>query len=210
MSVLVKICGITNPEDASLAVRAGADALGFVFWKKSPRRVSPAAASDIIKELPPFVTTVGVFVNETPDGIRDIVREAGLDRVQLHGDEGPSLCDEIGAVSGVRVIKAFRVGPDFDIMPLTQYRASAFLLDAYKPGVPGGTGESFDWNIAASASKTGRIILSGGLTPDNVAEAARRVRPYAVDVSSGVEAAPGKKDAEKVRRFVERAKGAGR
>lgn len=210
MDVKVKICGITNPEDARSAVDAGADALGFVFWPKSPRNVTPAAARLIIKKLPPFIATVGVFVNESTERIRKIANEAGLSSVQLHGDETPAQCADAGNGASFRVIKAFRVAEGFDIMSLDAYDVGACLLDAYKPGVPGGTGEVFDWAKAVEAANRNRIILSGGLTPDNVGHAVELVRPYAVDVSSGVEASPGKKDADKVRRFIERVRKAGK
>lgn len=207
--VRIKICGITNPADAAMAAEAGADALGFVFWKKSPRYVAPSTAAAIIGSLPPFVTAVGVFVNELPERIVEIAVAAGLGCVQLHGDENPGVCGTIKAsVVGLRLIKAFRVSKGFDIMSLKPYSAQAYLLDAYKAGVPGGTGQTFDWEVAVKAKEMGRIILSGGLTPSNVAEAVREVRPYAVDVSSGVERSPGLKDADKVVRFIEAAKGA--
>jgi len=210
MAVKVKICGITNPADARLAVEAGADALGFVFWPKSPRNLSPSAARAIIKGLPPFVLTVGVFVNEDVGRIKETAAQAGLSCVQLHGDETPARAVDVVEMACPRVIKAFRVAEGFDIISLDAYSVQACLLDAYKPGVPGGTGETFDWGTAVEAAKRNRIILSGGLTPDNVGQAVDMVRPYAVDVSSGVEAAPGIKDAAKVRRFIEAAKAAGR
>ncbi|MBI5885932.1 MAG: phosphoribosylanthranilate isomerase [Deltaproteobacteria bacterium] len=210
MTVKVKICGITNPADARSAVEAGADALGFVFWPKSPRNITPAAAAAIIKGLPPFVLTVGVFVNEEVERIRQTTAQAGLSCVQLHGDETPARAVEVADRACLRVIKAFRVAEGFDIISLDAYQVQACLLDAYKPGVPGGTGETFDWATAVEAAKRKRIILSGGLTPDNVGQAVETVRPYAVDVSSGVEAAPGKKDADKVRRFIKAVKAAGR
>lgn len=205
--VKIKICGITNPADAAMAAEAGADALGFVFWEKSPRYVAPSIAAAIIGSLPPFVTTVGVFVNELPERIVEIAVAAGLACVQLHGDETPGECGAIKAsVAGLRIIKAFRVNRGFDIMSLKPYSAQAHLLDAYKAGVPGGTGQTFDWAVAAAAKEMGRIILSGGLTPGNVVEAIRVVRPYAVDVSSGVERSPGLKDADKVVKFIKTAK----
>ena len=197
----VKICGITNLEDARLAVKYGADALGFVFYEGSPRHVFPETVREIISHLPPFVTTVGVFVNAPPQEIREVMDLAGLDVVQLHGDEPQEECSLFP-----RVIKAFRVRELSDIERLKGYSVSAYLLDAYDPEVPGGTGQTFNWDIAVEAKKYGPIILAGGLTPENVADAVSRVRPYAVDVSSGVEAQKGKKDHEKMRLFIHRAK----
>ncbi len=197
----VKICGITNLEDARLAVKYGADALGFVFYEGSPRHVFPETVREIISHLPPFVTTVGVFVNAPPQEIREVMDLAGLDVVQLHGDEPQEECSLFP-----RVIKAFRVRELSDIERLKGYSVSAYLLDAYDPEVPGGTGQTFNWDIAVEAKKYGPIILAGGLTPENVADAVSRVRPYAVDVSSGVEAQKGKKDHEKMRLFIERVK----
>lgn len=203
MATRVKICGITNERDAAAAIEAGADALGFVFYEKSPRCVTREVARDIIAGVPPFVTTVGVFVNEDADVIKGLREFARLDRVQLHGDETPEFCRGLG--SGV--IKALRIKGEEDILVLEEYDAQAFLLDAFVDGEPGGTGAGFDWAIAVEAKRYGRIILSGGLTPENVREAVKRVAPYAVDVSSGVELSPGVKDPEKIRRFMEEAKG---
>ncbi len=202
--VRVKICGITNLDDALAAVEAGADTLGFVFYRGSPRHVSPKAAGRIIAKLPPFVTTVGVFVDEPPEGVGETMRLACPDMAQFHGNEPPKLCRV-----GCRSVKAIRVRNLSDLEPLRRYRVSAYLLDAYDPKAPGGTGRAFNWDIAVEAKRFGRIILAGGLTPENVADAVRHVRPYAVDVSSGVEAKKGKKDHEKVRLFVRRAKSVG-
>lgn len=196
--IRVKICGITNTEDALAAVDYGADALGFVFFHKSPRSILPEKAAEIIAHLPPFVTAVGVFVNEEPSKIREIMGLAGLDIVQLHGDERPEACRV-----WPRVVKAFRVKDFTDLRPLESYRASAFLLDAYSPAEFGGTGRTFNWDIAVEARRYGRVILSGGLTPDNVGAAIDHVRPYAVDVSSGVEKEKGRKDLKKLRAFIE-------
>jgi phosphoribosylanthranilate isomerase len=201
--VRVKICGITNLADAMTAVEAGADALGFVFYEKSPRFINPLAAAEIIAKLPPFVQPVGLFVNEEAEKINWTADYCGLDLVQLHGDETPEDCLEVNR----RVIKAFRMQSTVSIEPLRKYQVSGFLLDAWCPDCYGGTGKTFNWEMAAAASQYGRIILAGGLTPENVAEAIVAVRPYAVDVSSGVESAPGKKDREKVREFIKRAKG---
>jgi phosphoribosylanthranilate isomerase len=200
----VKICGRTNLNDALAAVKYGADALGFVFYKKSPRYIEPEEALDIIRGLPPFVTTVGVFVDEDRDEVERVMDLAGLDVAQFHGNESPDAC-----LIRRRAIKAIRVREVKDLDAMHQYKVSAYLLDTYAPHMPGGTGEVFDWDIALEAKKSGRIILAGGLTPENIEEAAKRVRPYAVDVGSGVEAEPGRKDHEKVRLFIERAKGFG-
>lgn len=199
--VRVKICGITNSGDALLAAELGAHALGFIFYKKSPRYVTPDKVRHIIGQLPPFVATVGVFVDEDAAAVREIASLAGLDWVQLHGRESPDYCRSLGR----RVIKGFRVKGEEIYAQLTEYQgaAQAFLLDAYKPGTPGGTGETFNWEIARQVNKCGPIILAGGLTPDNVTEAIRIARPAAVDTASGVEAAPGKKDPEKLKAFFE-------
>ena len=205
MQVKVKICGITNLDDALAAVDFGADALGFVFFEGSPRYIPHDKADAIIKKIPSFATTIGVFVNEKAEQIEKIVGLTGIDVVQLHGDEPPEMCD-----IPRRVIKAIRVKSLEDLDPLKYYkdRVSAFLLDTFTPEILGGTGQIFNWDIAVEAKRFGRIILAGGLTPDNIAEAVRRVRPYGVDVSSGVESEKGKKDHEKMKLFIERAKGA--
>lgn len=198
--VHAKICGITNREDALCAVNCGADAVGFIFYEKSPRYVAPEKAAEIICELPPFVTPVGVFVNAPH--IDATVRLAGLRAIQLHGDEPPEAC--LG--HEVPVIRVLRVGNEFDALALRSYPVHTFLLDTARAGSYGGTGETFDWAKAREAKNYGRIILSGGLNPDNVREAIEQVTPYAVDTSSGVEAEPGKKDHKKVRDFLARAK----
>ncbi len=198
--VRAKICGITNREDARCAVDCGADALGFIFYEKSPRCIAPEKAAEIICDLPPFVTPVGVFVNATH--IDATVKLAGLRAIQLHGDEPPEAC--LG--HEVPVIRALRVGSDFDALTLRSYPAHTFLLDTARAGTYGGTGETFDWAKAVDAKVYGRIILSGGLNADNVQEAIERVAPYAVDTGSGVESEPGKKDRKKVRDFLARAK----
>ena len=196
--VKVKICGITRLEDALSAVAAGADALGFVFHFASPRHISPEQAADIIKQLPPFIQTVGLFVNESRDTVNTTADQCGLDIIQLHGDESPDYCSSINR----RIIKAFRVKDFFCLDSVSDYRVAACLLDAWSPAAHGGTGQTFNWEIAAEAAAQRQIILAGGLTPDNVAEAVRCVKPYAVDVSSGVECSPGHKDAEKIRKFI--------
>jgi len=201
--VRVKVCGITTVEDASHAAACGADALGFVFFAKSPRCVSPEAARGIIAELPPFVSAVGLFVNEDPERIRQLADFCALDVIQLHGDESPEAC----AFPPRRVVKALRVKDAASLAGHREYGVSALLLDAWVAGAYGGTGESFNWDLAAEVARRRPVILAGGLTPANVAEAVRQVRPYAVDVSSGVEAAPGRKDPAKVEAFIRNAKG---
>jgi len=205
MQVRVKICGITNLDDAMAAVDFGADALGFVFFKESPRYISCRNAASIIKRLPSFITTVGLFVNEDQEQIENIVAISGIDVIQLHGEEPPERC-----IFMKRVIKAVRVETLESLDPLIVYRemVSAFLLDTFTPDLFGGTGKIFNWDIAVEAKQLGRIILAGGLTPDNVSDAVARVKPYGVDVSSGVEIEKGKKDHKKIQLFIERAKGA--
>jgi phosphoribosylanthranilate isomerase len=205
MQVKVKICGITNLNDAMAAVDFGADALGFVFFEGSPRFISYDKAGAIIMRLPSFVTTVGVFVNQKTKEVEKIIDLTGIDVVQLHGNETPEMCN----VSR-RVIKAIRVKSLESLDPLKNFKekVSAFLLDTFTPDILGGTGQIFNWDIAVDAKQFGRIILAGGLTPGNITEAVRRVRPYGVDVSSGVEFEKGKKDHKKMRLFIDRAKGA--
>ncbi|MFP5409572.1 MAG: phosphoribosylanthranilate isomerase [Gammaproteobacteria bacterium] len=203
MSVRVKICGITRIDDLHAACAAGADALGFVFYDKSPRHVSAEAAAALLRELPPFVQSVGLFVNAEPEFIQAVLRVAPLDLLQFHGDETPADC----ARHGRPYLKAIRVNPDTDLLKCAAdfEAAQGLLLDAFVPGVPGGTGERFDWNLIPPALPR-PVILSGGLDPGNVAEAVRRVRPWAVDVSSGVEVSKGIKDAQKIARFIANAK----
>jgi phosphoribosylanthranilate isomerase len=200
MTTLVKICGITRAQDARLAEKLGAWALGFNFYENSPRAVAPADAWKIRKQLNPITEAVGVFVNWKPEVIVSLAHAFQLTSVQLHGDETPKqlacLEDELP------VIKAFRVGPGFSVSAFKKFRrASYFLLDAAKRGEFGGTGKSFDWSIAQKAATKHEIILAGGLTPGNVGEAILIVRPYAVDVASGVESRPGVKDPAKLRDF---------
>ncbi len=197
--VRIKICGITNLEDALLAAELGADALGFIFYPKSPRYVALETAREIIAHLPPFVVSVGVFVDEAAAVVRDLAAQAGLDWVQVHGQESPDYCRSLGR----RVIKGFRIKDSSSLKDLEPFRgaAQAFLLDTYKKGQVGGTGETFDWDLAREAKKYGQIILAGGLTPENVAQAIQVAQPEAVDTASGTEAAPGKKDPEKLRAF---------
>ncbi|RNC67760.1 MAG: phosphoribosylanthranilate isomerase [Desulfuromonadales bacterium] len=201
--VRVKICGITNIEDALTAIAAGADALGFVFHDESPRHVPPDEVAGIIAALPPFIQTVGLFVNRPLEFVNETAARCRLDLVQLHGDEPPEFCDAVER----RVIKAFRVQDITILDPIRHYRVAAHLLDAYSPTAYGGTGLTFNWDIAKVAKEFGPVILAGGLTPDNVRDAVETVQPYAVDVSGGVEISPGRKDATKVREFIRRAKG---
>ena len=201
----IKICGITNYDDARAAVDFGADALGFVFFRESPRCITPEKAAAITSKLPVFVTTVGVFVNERAEEILKIIEDTGIDVIQLHGEESPDACR-----LSRRVIKGIRVKSLESLEPLARYQnlVSAFLLDTFEPHMPGGTGQVFNWDIAVEAKNFGRIILAGGLTPGNISEAIRRVNPYAVDVSSGVELVKGKKDHQKMRLFIEKARSA--
>jgi phosphoribosylanthranilate isomerase len=195
----VKICGITNLEDALFACELGADALGFILYEKSPRFIAPDTIREITNRLPPFVRTVGVFVDAEMDFVQMVMKKAALDLAQLHGRETPAEC----AILGNRAIKAFRTSPDFHPGVLKSYPCQAFLLDAFVADAYGGTGKTCDWSLAAAAKEYGRIILAGGLNSDNVAEAINKVKPYAVDVSSGVESGPGRKDHAKLKAFFE-------
>ena len=199
MATRVKICGITRWEDARLAVELGAAALGFNFYPPSPRYVDPAAAHAIILKLPPLVTAVGVFANEPDDAhVARVTRESGVTTVQLHGPRYPPLD---GALAGFPRIRAVVVKEGFRPELLREFGGGTFLLDTFDAKLPGGTGKPFDWALAREANRFGTIILAGGLTPENVGQAIRMVRPFAVDVASGVEAAPGKKDPKKMRAF---------
>jgi phosphoribosylanthranilate isomerase len=205
MSVKVKICGITNVADALAAAEAGADMTGFMFYEKSPRHVAIHTAAEISKELPPFLVRVGVFVNPAEDLVLRAIGDCGLSLLQFHGDESPEFCTQFGLMS----MKAFRIRDAESLRALPEYSTEAWLLDAYSPDARGGTGGTFDWELAIEAGKFGRpIFLAGGLTPENVADAVRRVQPYAVDVSSGVEVSPGRKDHAKVHSFIKAAKDA--
>lgn len=196
--VRVKVCGLRRREDAELAVSLGASALGFVFWPGSPRLVAADTVREITRTLPPFVEAVGVFVNQAPADVRDITARAGLTAIQLHGDEAP----EAFVARGLRVIKAIGLGPAFSPDALTAVPpAVTVLLDVHDPVRRGGTGETIDWDAAATAARTRPVILAGGLTAANVRQAAEKVQPYAVDVSSGVESAPAVKDETKLRAF---------
>ena len=201
--VKVKVCGITNAEDALAAVEAGADALGFIFYEKSPRYVVPAVASLIIAELPPLVLPVGVFVNAGVASVRSIMDTCGLGMAQLHGDENASYCHELSRPA----MKALRLKDRGSLLALAEYRGRGgvrgFVLDTFSKVTYGGTGHITDWSLAAEVAKSTPVLLAGGLTPDNVTEAIRTVLPYGVDVSSGVESAPGKKDHAKIRAFLD-------
>lgn len=199
MPTRVKICGITRERDARVAVELGAAALGFNFYALSPRCVAPQAAAEIIRRLPPFLMSVGVFADEVDAGrLVAVAREARVAALQLHGPRFPELD---GALVGYPLIRAVAVREGFKVDELAHLKASAFLLDAFDPTLMGGTGKTIDWSLAREAKRYGTIILAGGLTPENVGEAVREVRPFAVDVASGVESAPGLKDAMKLRAF---------
>jgi phosphoribosylanthranilate isomerase len=209
MATRVKICGITTWSDARLSVDLGASALGFNFYPPSPRAISPADAWNIIRRLPPFVEAVGVFVNWPPLVVDALARALRLGSVQLHGGESPNEVAELARRH--RIIKAVNVGRGFQVASLSRYRrADALLLDGFDRGLHGGTGRTLDWSVARAARRYGRIILAGGLTPENIAEAIRVAEPYAVDVASGVESRPGRKDPRRLRALfaaVETARG---
>ena len=206
VSLWVKICGITNAADAVAAVEAGADALGFMFYEPSQRHLAPARAAEIVRELPPLVAKVGVFVNPSADFVRAAIATTGLDTLQFHGEETPEFCAQFGRP----FLKAFRVKDRSVLAQCAPYRTGTWLFDSFVDGALGGTGVAFDWEVAIEAVKLHpKVILAGGLKVETVADAVRRVRPYGVDVSSGVESAPGKKDQEKIRRFIVAARGAG-
>lgn len=200
--VKVKICGIRTLEEARAAVDAGADYLGFNFWPASRRYVSVETANSIICELPPFVSSIGVFVNESASRIREVARLAGLRAVQLHGDETPEFC---AGLEGINRIKAVRIGSGFDPAIIKEYPVDSVLLDSQVRGSYGGTGRSFDWRLAIEAKRYASVFLAGGITIENVGEAILSVRPACIDVCSGVEAEPGRKDLEKVRDFMREA-----
>jgi phosphoribosylanthranilate isomerase len=202
-SIVVKICGITNLEDAQAAAQAGANALGFIFYDRSKRGVTPEQATAIIRAAPASIVKVGVFVDAAEEFVQHTLRECGLDLLQFHGNETPEYCAQFG----VMTMKAFRVkGPEC-IVRCAEYATDAFLLDTYSDHQLGGTGECFNWDLVEDAKKLGRpVFLAGGLTPENVGEAIRQARPYGVDVASGVEISPGRKDHAKVRSFIENAK----
>jgi phosphoribosylanthranilate isomerase len=199
MRTKVKICGITNLIDAQETVAAGADMLGFVFYEKSPRHMTIPAVAEISKQLPPYVLRVGLFVNAPEEFVFQAIQACGLNLLQFHGDESPEYCSQFGMMT----IKAFRICDEESLLTLPKYTTDAYLLDAFVPGALGGTGQRFNWDLAVAAQRFGKpIFLAGGLTADNVGEAVEKVHPFAVDVSSGVEQSPGKKDPAKVRAFI--------
>lgn len=201
MMVRLKVCGITSIEDARAAIECGAEYLGFNFYPKSPRYISPQSAQAIIKQLPDEIISAGVFVNEAaPENVAEILATSGAKLAQLHGDESPDYCARVGAK---RVIKALRIGDDFEARRVLDYPAAAILLDAFDPKLYGGTGKTTNWAMAREAAKLAKIFLAGGLSPDNVVEAIRAVEPFAVDVNSGVESAPGRKDKNRLKELKE-------
>ncbi|MDH4361791.1 MAG: phosphoribosylanthranilate isomerase [Nitrospirota bacterium] len=199
----IKICGITNQEDAETAVHEGADALGFVFYSQSPRYVEPAVAKRIIESLPPFVLPIGVFVNQDLDTVRGLFDDCGLALAQLHGDESPGFCESLRRP----VLRALRLRDRTSFLALAEFKGRmgvrGFVVDAFSEMVYGGTGHTTDWSLAAEVAKAVPILLAGGLTSENVQEAIRQVQPYGVDVSSGVEQSPGRKDSAKIRAFIQ-------
>jgi phosphoribosylanthranilate isomerase len=197
----VKVCGITRLEDAELAIAHGAWALGFILWEPSKRYVDPGIAAGIARQIRRKVETVGVFVNQPLDEIADRVDILGLTHVQLHGDEGPSFCSAVAQRTGAKVIKAVRIGHAADLRDLERFHTDYHLLDTAKDGMYGGTGATWDWGLVRNRRNKIPVILSGGLTADNVAAGIDAVRPYAVDVASGVEASPGVKDPAKLEAF---------
>jgi phosphoribosylanthranilate isomerase len=205
MGVTVKICGITSVEDAQAVEQAGADAVGLMFYEGSPRHIALEQAKAIVDSLSNTIVRVGVFVNSEESFVRQAMEICTLNMLQFHGDEAPEYC----ARFEVMTLKAIRVSDESSLKEMERYSADGFLLDAFSENSLGGTGETFNWELAKRATKSGRpVFLAGGLTSENVAEAVKAVRPFAVDVSSGVESEPGKKDAAKVRAFVAAAKGA--
>lgn len=203
MSVKVKICGITSVADGLAAAEAGADLVGLMFYEKSPRHVSLPTAGEIARAVPPFVMKVGVFVNPEPDLVMRAIGECGLSLLQFHGEEPPRFCTQFGVMS----MKAFRIRDAESLTTLPHYATEAYLLDAFSPAARGGTGEKFNWALALEARKFGKpIFLAGGLTPENIAAAVKQVQPFGVDVSSGVESAPGRKDPAKMKAFIQAAK----
>ena len=206
----IKFCGITTLEDAELAVAAGAWAIGLIFWPSSPRRAGFDAAAEIAAEVKRRVEVTGVFVNATLDHVAETADAVGLTMLQLHGDEGPAYCAEAARRTGCKVMKAVRVRSGADVQALAPFHTDYHLLDSFTAGVPGGTGETFAWEIARGHRGRVPIVLSGGLTPDNVEEAIAAVHPFAVDVASGVERSPGIKDPEKLQAFAAAVRAAAR
>jgi phosphoribosylanthranilate isomerase len=204
MNTRVKICGVTNVADAQAAAEVGADMIGLNFYEKSPRYLTVAQAVEISRALPPFVMRVGVFVNPEEALVTRAIGECNLSLLQFHGDETSEFCTQFSLMS----MKALRVRDAESLNELANFQTDAFLLDAYSKSGLGGTGEQFNWDLAVEAQKFGKpIFLAGGLTPENVAEAVRKVRPFAVDVSSGVEISPGKKNHAKLKEFILAARG---
>jgi phosphoribosylanthranilate isomerase len=200
VSIKIKICGITNVADAVMAAEAGTDLIGLMFYERSPRCVTFTRAAEISRALPPYISRVGVFVNPDADAVLRAIGECGLSLLQFHGEETPEFCTQFGMMS----MKAFRVKNAGSLRLLPEYETDAYLLDAYSPDAHGGTGAKFNWDLAIAAKEHGRpIFLAGGLTSENVAQAVKQVVPFGVDVSSGVESAPGKKDPAKVRAFIQ-------
>jgi phosphoribosylanthranilate isomerase len=199
----IKLCGITSLDDAQLAVEAGAWAVGCILWRRSPRACRPAEAGRIAAALHRRAEVCGVFVNPPLDEVTGLVDGLGLTMVQLHGDEGPAFCAEVARRTGAKVMKAAPVRTGADIRALEAFHTDLHLLDAHQPGMRGGTGETFDWELVRTRRSSVPLVLSGGLRPENVARAIEVVHPYAVDVASGTEARPGVKDPDKVRAFVE-------
>lgn len=200
--VRVKICGITRLDDALAASEYGADAIGFVFYGKSPRYIEPYAARDIVGKIPPFITPVALFVNETEAKVREILNITGINVIQFHGDEQPDYV----RLFNQRVIKAFRIADDSSLEGVHEYDVNALLFDAFRADTYGGTGRTFNWELIKGKRFDEKVIIAGGLTPENVSEAIMKVRPYGVDVSSGVEVSPGVKDHKKMREFILRVK----
>ena len=198
----IKFCGLTSPDDAALAVQAGAWALGMIIWPRSPRHCEPEVAAEIASAHRRRVQVVGVFVNPRLDEVTRAADTAGFTMLQFHGDEGPAFCAEAARRTGCQVIKAARVRSGADIQALAPFHTDYHLLDSHVAGIPGGTGETFAWELARAHTGSVPMILSGGLTPTNVADAIAATRPFAVDVASGVEAAPGRKDPAKLEAFA--------
>lgn len=206
LMVRIKICGITNEKDALWAVNLGADYIGFNFYKNSPRKISPKLAAQIIGKLPSFTQPVGVFVNEEMKAVKRIAEKCRLNLVQLHGQETPEYCRDLQVQSPrLKIIKAFRIRDKENLEGMEKYSVDYYLLDSYVPGIEGGTGEIFNWDLAVEAKQFGKpVFLAGGLTPDNVTQAIEKVNPYGVDVASGVERTPRRKDYDLMREFITR------
>jgi phosphoribosylanthranilate isomerase len=199
----IKLCGITSLDDARLAVDAGAWAVGCILWPQSPRACDPAEAGRIVTALRRRAHICGVFVNPHLDEVTELVDALGLTMVQLHGDEGPAFCAEVARRTGAKIIKAAAVSTQADVQALESFHTDFHLLDAYRPGLRGGTGETFDWDLVRARRSSIPLVISGGLRPDNVGEAIAAIHPFAVDTASGTEAAPGVKDPAKVAAFVD-------